>query len=264
MPVQCKNCGQDNPPEARFCGNCGTSLVSLVEPPLPVTEPSHPPEPAATVAREQVTFWSKHKWLAIVPAIITVAVFAVAMPQVQPGPAVNPKREAALPPVPPPTKIAAEVGALAPDFTLSTLDGSSVTLGNSRGKPVLLNFWATWCGPCRSEMPYLQEVFEKRAAEDLVLLTVNLKEDEATIRQFMQREGYNFMVALDGDGAVGKSYQVRGIPTTLFINSAGVIQSIHVGAFTDTSQILAEFERGTTFNIPPTARISIDHEGIGD
>jgi len=140
---------------------------------------------------------------------------------------------------------APEVGSLAPDFTLSTLDGSSVTLSAYRGKPILLNLWATWCGPCRAEMPYLQEVFEEKSGEDLVLLTVNLREDETTVRQFMQTEGYTFMVALDRDGAVGNSYSIRGIPTTFFIDSAGVIRSIHIGSFSNTSQILAELEQMT-------------------
>jgi cytochrome c biogenesis protein CcmG/thiol:disulfide interchange protein DsbE len=138
-----------------------------------------------------------------------------------------------------------EVGALAPDFTLSTLDGSSVTLSAYRGKPILLNLWATWCGPCRAEMPYLQEVFEERLGEGLVLLTVNLREDETTVKQFMQTEGYTFMVALDRDGAVGNRYSIRGIPTTFFIDSAGVIRSIHIGSFSNKSQILAELEQMT-------------------
>ena len=89
-------------------------------------------------------------------------------------------------------------------------------------------------------MPYLQEVFEEKAEEDLVMLTVNLREDEATVRQFMQQAGYTFMVALD---RVGQSCLIRGIPTTLMIDSTSVIRSIHVGSFADTSQILAELEQ---------------------
>ncbi len=140
---------------------------------------------------------------------------------------------------PVPENMAPEVGELAPDFTLTTLNGLSVTLSNYRGKPVILNFWGSWCGHCRREIPYLLEVSEKRAKEGLEFLTVN-REDEATLKEFMQKQGYFFVVALDSDSTVWESYQIDGIPHTFFIDSDGIIQSTHLGAFKDTSQVLSD------------------------
>ncbi|GAJ00628.1 unnamed protein product, partial [marine sediment metagenome] len=148
------------------------------------------------------------------------------------------------PSTPPTTAVntAPEVGALAPDFTLPTLNGLSVTLSNYRGKPVILNFWGSWCGYCRRQMPYLVEVSEERAKEGLEFLTVS-REDQTNLKEFMQQEGYIFVVALDSDSAVWESYQIGGIPHTFFIDSDGIIQSIRIGAFQNTSQILSELEK---------------------
>ena len=87
------------------------------------------------------------------------------------------------------------MGALAPDFTLPTVNGLSVTLSNYRGKPVILNFWGSWCEPCRREKRYLLEVYEERAEAGLEFLTVS-RENEAALKEFMQQEGYFFMVAI--------------------------------------------------------------------
>jgi len=147
-------------------------------------------------------------------------------------------------PVPPATaaKVVLEVGTPAPDFTLTTLNGQSVTLSDYRGKPVMLNFWATWCPYCRRQIPYLLEASDKMSKEGLEFFTVS-REEEATISEFMQQEGYAFTVAVDPDSAVWESYHIGGIPHTFFIDSDGIIRSTHIGAFKDTSQVLDELQK---------------------
>ncbi len=124
-----------------------------------------------------------------------------------------------------------EIGKLAPDFTLNGLDGQEVSLSDLRGKPVLLNFWATWCGPCRIEMPFLQEIYEKWTDKELVLLAVNLHEDPDKVREFVEGAGFSFPVLLTTGNEVPLSYNVRNIPATFFIDADGVIRDIKVGAF---------------------------------
>jgi peroxiredoxin len=118
----------------------------------------------------------------------------------------------------------------APDFTLRDLNGKQVSLKDFRGKGVVLNFWATWCGPCRSEMPYIQDAHKD--AKGYVILTVNLREDKKTIENFMQKGKYTFPVLLDSQGKVADLYQVRGIPTTYFIDKKGIVVESKVGAMT--------------------------------
>jgi peroxiredoxin len=146
--------------------------------------------------------------------------------------------------VPPATaaKAVLEVGTPAPDFTLTTLNGQSVTLSAYRGRPVMLNFWATWCPYCRGQIPYLIEASDEMTKKGLEFFTVS-REEEATIREFMQKEGYAFTVAVDPDSAVWGSYHIGGIPHTFFIDSDGIIRSTHVGAFKDTSQVLDELQK---------------------
>ena len=124
-----------------------------------------------------------------------------------------------------------EIGKLAPDFTLTGLDGKEVALSDLRGKAVLLNFWASWCGPCRIEMPFFQEIYEKWTTTELVLLAVNLQEDPAKVREFVESGGYSFPILLTTGNEVPLAYNIRGIPATFFIDADGVIRDIKVGAF---------------------------------
>ncbi len=124
-----------------------------------------------------------------------------------------------------------EIGKMAPDFTLNGLDGQEVSLSDLRGRPVLLNFWASWCGPCRLEMPFLQEIYEKWAGTGLVLLAVNLQEDPDEVREFVGGAGFSFPVLLTTGNEIPLAYNIRGIPATFFIDADGVIRDIKVGAF---------------------------------
>lgn len=124
-----------------------------------------------------------------------------------------------------------EVGSLAPDFNLPNLDGDYTSLNSYRGKPVLLNFWATWCGPCRMEMPFLQEIYDEWTDKGLVLLTVNLGESTNVARNFMQENGFTMPVLLDSSRVLLNRYQITGIPTTFFIDKDGIIREGRIGSF---------------------------------
>ena len=121
--------------------------------------------------------------------------------------------------------------ALAPDFTLATLDGSTVRLADLRGKVVLLNFWATWCPPCKAEMPdldALQRIYGE--SQGLVVLGINLQEDAGTVASFVQERNLSFPVLLDTDGTVTSGlYQVRPLPTSFIIDRQGYIRDVWNG-----------------------------------
>jgi thiol-disulfide isomerase/thioredoxin len=121
----------------------------------------------------------------------------------------------------------------APDFELQDLDGQLVSLRDFRGSPVLLNFWATWCGPCRFEMPFIQQVYEDSLGKvgGLVILAVNLRESPAVAEGFLRENGFTFPVLLDSTREAGTKYNIRSIPTTFFIDENGIIKYIDVGAF---------------------------------
>jgi len=158
----------------------------------------------------------KKKLTAILVMLLALGVVATSCPNEAPAP---------------------EVGKLAPDFELNTLDGQSIALSQLKGTPVVVNFWATWCGPCRHEMPFLQQIYEDWPEETLVLLTINIAESSSKVAQFMQSEGFSFTVLLDSNANVAQKYNVMGIPSTFFIDKDGVIQKIKVGPFRSKAEI---------------------------
>lgn len=131
---------------------------------------------------------------------------------------------------------------VAPDFTLFTPDGQQVALSDFKGQPVLLNFWAIRCSPCRYEMPLFQEIYEddKWTQKGLVILAVNLQESADDVLLFMAENGLSFTVLLDTTGEVGNRYGIMGIPITLFIDKDGIIKSGIIGAFQSKVQIEQE------------------------
>ncbi|MFC1870548.1 peroxiredoxin family protein [Chloroflexota bacterium] len=129
------------------------------------------------------------------------------------------------------------IGNLAPDFQLQSLAGHTVSLSGQRGQPVLLNFWASWCGPCVSEMPFLQEIYEQWSGRGLVLLGINIGESSDKAEQFMQSHELSFPVLLDIKTEVARKYNISGIPTTYFIDQNGVIQEVIIGAFSSKAKI---------------------------
>lgn len=124
-------------------------------------------------------------------------------------------------------------GSLAPDFTLTTVDGESVSLSQLRGKTVLLNFWATWCGPCRIEMPAIQSRFEEFKDEGLVVLAVDFDESQQAVAEFRDEFGLTFTLLLDPGAEIQKLYRNRSYPASFFIDSQGVVQVQHIGVMTE-------------------------------
>jgi peroxiredoxin len=125
----------------------------------------------------------------------------------------------------------------APDFTLTTLDGEEFTLSAQQGTPIVLNFWATWCGPCQNEMPAL-ELASTRFADRVRIIGVDQGEAAADVQRFVDEMGVTFPIPLDGEMKVGQLYNVRGMPTTFFIDRNGVIRHLWIGEM--NSVILAE------------------------
>ncbi len=128
-------------------------------------------------------------------------------------------------------KVAAEEGALAPNFLLESLRGDEMRLSDFRGRPVVLNFWATWCRSCRKEIPQLVEAYDQYRDEGLVVLALNLQEGRGIVRPWAEDFGMEFPILIDRDGEVGDKYRVGGLPWTYFIDSDGVVQSVFIGPF---------------------------------
>ncbi|MFZ5923274.1 MAG: peroxiredoxin family protein [Chloroflexota bacterium] len=126
---------------------------------------------------------------------------------------------------------APQQGFEAPDFTLQNLDGEPVALSDLRGQAVLVNFWATWCPPCKAEMPAIQKVYDEYKAEGFTVLAVNMsfQDDTGNIPGFMAEYGLDFPVLLENSGQVAKTYLIRSLPTSFFIDREGVIQEVVVG-----------------------------------
>ena len=123
------------------------------------------------------------------------------------------------------------IGFTAPDFTLPTVDKREISLSDYRGKPVILNFWATWCGPCRYEVPAFKAFSEKYTADDVVVIAVNTQDDPDSALGYAKADGLKFVIPVDPRGTVANMYTVRGLPTTFFISETGIITSIKIGPF---------------------------------
>lgn len=122
------------------------------------------------------------------------------------------------------------VGDTAPNFAFFLADGRGSDLASLQGKPVVINFWATWCGPCRAEMPELVALHNDNPA--VVVLEVNVREKSEAVEEFAAEFGMNMPVILDPEGAIGRAYGVRNMPTTVFVGPDGTIGARWPGLLT--------------------------------
>lgn len=134
-----------------------------------------------------------------------------------------------------------QIGMPAPDFVLETLDGELVRLSDYRGKKVFLNFWASWCGPCRDEAPVMQNFYETSPDDSnheilaVNMTTKELSEDDVTT--FVQKYGLSFPVVLDPNGEVEKLYQVIAYPTSYIVSAEGIITYAFKGPISDSNEL---------------------------
>ncbi len=121
-------------------------------------------------------------------------------------------------------------GHPAPNFELKTLKGETLKLSDFQGKPVVVNFWATWCGPCRAEFPDFQEASVENA-DDLVIIGVNSTASDQVewVEDFVAEMGATFPIVLDEEGQVSETYQIRGLPTTIFVDRDGIVNEVFTG-----------------------------------
>ncbi|MBL8049606.1 MAG: TlpA family protein disulfide reductase [Anaerolineales bacterium] len=135
-------------------------------------------------------------------------------------------------------------GFLAPDFTLNTLDGSQITLSTLRGKIVVINFWATWCPPCRAETPALQNSFEQYKDVDIVILGIDLANQDSidNVKNFVRDFTLTYPILLDIEGKVANLYQNNALPSTYFVDREGIIRTIIIGGPMSETVIKSKIE----------------------
>ncbi len=131
-----------------------------------------------------------------------------------------------------PSRRGIQPGSVPPDLALNRLDGGSTSLGDYRGQVILLNFWATWCEPCRDEIPDLEAVYRARMDRGFVVLGLAVEEPRETVAPFVDEMGMTYPVLLDVQGSVKKVFRASGLPMSLLIDKEGVIRVRHVGHLT--------------------------------
>ncbi len=131
------------------------------------------------------------------------------------------------------SKIAPEIGAQAPDFALRDLRGNEIRLSEYRGRTRLLTFWATWCGPCRVEMPTFEDRYQELKGDNFIVLGVNYDEPVEDVRAFRDELGLSFPLLLDPGGSVQRLYRIRGYPSSIFVDPQGVVRIVHLGLITE-------------------------------
>ena len=178
-------------------------------------------EASLLLAQQRNQTVHQSRWYTLTLIIAALGLAAIVWGRVPSG-----HETAALPPAP-------AIGHPAPAFTLPMLTGEELALADLRGQPVVLNFWASWCGPCRAEMPELQRLHERLGEAGVAVLGVNQGERPETAAAFMQALALDFPVALDQRTGVSQQYLVNSLPTTFFIDRNGVIRNTFIGPMTD-------------------------------
>jgi cytochrome c biogenesis protein CcmG/thiol:disulfide interchange protein DsbE len=166
-----------------------------------------------------VTWDNKNTWRGTMAVLLVLGIAWIAASRV---PAEQALARTQRPPSP-------QASFAAPDFSLATRGGDPVTLSSLRGQVVLVNFWATWCPPCRAEMPAIQEVYDKYRDQGFTVLAIDVQESEDQVANFADRNGLTIPILIDHDGSVSNRYQVKAMPSTFFIDQNGVIQEVTLG-----------------------------------
>ncbi|MBV8342644.1 MAG: TlpA family protein disulfide reductase [Gammaproteobacteria bacterium] len=125
--------------------------------------------------------------------------------------------------------LAGEVNGPAPQFTLASRAGQDVSLAQYKGQVVMLNFWASWCGPCRQEMPLLESIYKKYSKMGFTLLGVNVEPDAQAANEWLKQTPVSFPILYDKDSKVSKLYDVAGMPSTVIIDRSGKLRVLHRG-----------------------------------
>lgn len=145
---------------------------------------------------------------------------------------------------------APKIGNVAPDFRVQALDGEYYNLSDFRGQPVWINFWASWCPPCRAENPDIQAVYEAKKADGLVVLGVAIGEEDGAVRGYVERTGLTFLNGLDRSTDIAATYRIVGIPTHYFIDRDGILREWRIGSMSkktmekNVDKIMAATESG--------------------
>lgn len=136
-------------------------------------------------------------------------------------------------------------GFLAPEFQLENDRGEQVSISDLKGKTIIINFWASWCPPCRAEMPALERVYQDYSNRELVILGVNATNQDnlENIQTFLQGNNISFPILFDEDGIVNHLYKISALPTTFFIDSNGIIQDVVIGGPMSEALLRARVEK---------------------
>ena len=172
------------------------------------------------ISRKRKLIFSSRQalWLVIIMLIMT-AVAGGCSPQSSRVSALRPGENAPAP----------QVGRSAIDFSLVDLDGNQFSLSDFRGKTVFINFWATWCPPCRAEMPDIEEIYQKYK-EDVMVIGVDVVEPEELVRTYVEKGNFSWLFGIDTTGELSRNYRVAALPESFFIDANGIIQAITIGA----------------------------------
>jgi peroxiredoxin len=138
----------------------------------------------------------------------------------------------------------ASAPAAATDFTLPARDGGTVSLSDLRGQVVMINFWATWCGPCRQEMPLLQQLYGKYEPLGFTLLGVNVEPDSAPAQDWLKKVSVTFPILFDRDNKVSAQFGVEAMPSTVLIDREGNVRHVHRGYKPGDESTYADLVRG--------------------
>lgn len=138
-----------------------------------------------------------------------------------------------------------QAGFLAPEFTLPSLSGEPIALADLRGHPILINLWASWCLPCRAEMPAIQRVYDEYRDQGFIVLAVNmtLQDSQAGAQAFVDEFDFTFPVLLDVDGDVARLYRLRGLPSSFFVDAFGTIQEVLIGGPMDEALLASRVQQ---------------------